>query len=38
MLSDAAQNARQFGDAVSEATLASIKQNQELAGQAFQAW
>jgi hypothetical protein len=38
ILTDAAENVRQFGDALSEATFASIKQNQEIAGKAYGAW
>ena len=37
-ITDAATNARHIGEALSEAALASVKQNQELAGKTFEVW
>ena len=37
-ISDAARSVQSFGEAISDAATASVKQNQELAGKAFQAW
>jgi hypothetical protein len=38
IITDTAKTARHFGDALSEAAVASIKQDQELTGRAFEVW